>query len=489
MKDWNEAAIIDEVISEFAELAKIPRPSGHEKAVGDHLAERFHQLGATVSRDQQGNLRADVAAAPGFEEKPRVILQSHMDMVCTGSPGRPFNSLTDPIRLIRGERTLTADGTSLGSDDGTGIAIILYLFKHREEFSHGPLRALITVDEEVGMTGARALAADWLTDAQYLLNCDSENVDELTIGSAGSINLNFLRPMSFEKISPAEGNAFEIKLSGLLGGHSGECIGLGRANALRVMAFFLTELAAFDIDYRLASFGGGKAPNVIPDEAAVVIVTNSPEENLQKIAHRAGEKLQRLYPADKGGAFTVRSLPLPTAAAGAEDTLALIELLTNLHTGVYSMSSAVAGLVETSANLGQVLWPDPETGDAARVVFFPRSAIDERVAEFRMSGALLAAATGWQLEAGEPSPGWAPRPESHLAEVVNRVYTEQNGVPMKVGAIHAGLECGYHARKAPDLDIVSIGVTTRDIHSPRETLELDTVPVEVKLIARAIEEL
>lgn len=488
MKDWNEAAIIDEVIAEFAELAKIPRPSGHEEAEGDYLAERFRQLGAAVSRDQQGNLRADLAAAPGCEEKPRVILQSHMDMVCTAEPGRSFNALTDPIRLIRETHTLTADGTSLGSDDGTGIAIILYLFKHRAEFSHGPLRAIITVDEEAGMTGAAALAADWLTDARYLLNCDSENIDELTIGSAGSIHLNFLRPISFERTSPAEGNAFEIKLSGLLGGHSGECIGLGRANALRVMAFFLTELAAFDIDYRLVSFGGGKAPNVIPDEAAAVIVTNSPEEEVQKIAHLAGKKLQKLYPADKRGAFTVRSMPLPTIVAGAEDTLALIELLTNLHTGVYSMSSAVPGLVETSANLGQVIWP-AETGGAARVVFLPRSAIDERVAEFRMSGALLAAATGWQLETGEPSPGWTPRPESHLAEVVNRVYTEQNGVPMKVGAIHAGLECGFHARKAPDLDIVSIGVTTRDIHSPRETLELDTVPVEVKLIARAIEEL
>ncbi len=489
MIDWNEASIIDEVIAEFAELAKIPRPSGHEEAVGDYLAERFRQLGAAVSRDGQGNLRADVAATPGFEEKPRVILQSHMDMVCTGSPGRPFNSLTDPIRLIREAHTLTADGTSLGSDDGTGIAIILYLFKHREEFSHGPLRAIITVDEEVGMTGARALAADWLTDAQYLLNCDSENIDELTIGSAGSINLNFLRPMSFEPISPAEGNAFEIKLTGLLGGHSGECIGLGRANALRVMAFFLTELAAFDIDYRLASFGGGKAPNVIPDEAAAVIVTNSPEEEVQKIADQAGEKLQKLYPADKRGAFTVRSLPLPPAVAGAEDTLALIELLTNLHTGVYGMSPAVPGLVETSANIGQVIWPEQSEEGTARVAFMPRSAIDERLAEFRMSGALLAAATGWQLEAGEISPGWAPRPESPLAEVISRVYREQNGAPMKVGAIHAGLECGFHARKAPALDMVSIGVTTRDIHSPRETLELGTVPVEVKLIARSIEEL
>ena len=486
MKNWKEEAIIDEVLAEFAELAKIPRPSGHEKAAGDYLEERFSQLGAAVSRDEKGNLRADLPASPGGEEKPRVILQSHMDMVCAAEPGRPFNALTDPIRLIRGENTLTADGTSLGSDDGTGIGIILYLFKHREDFLHGPLRAIITVDEEAGMTGARALAEDWLTDAKYLLNIDSENVDELTIGSAGSINLDFLRKISFEPISPREGSAFEIKLSGLLGGHSGECIGLGRGNALRIMAFFLTELAASAVDYRLASFEGGDARNAIPAEAAAVIVTTSLEAELKKIAGRAGKKLQKLYPADKGGVVTVRSVPLP---AGAEDTLALIGLLTNLHTGVYSMSPEVPGLVETSANIGQVIWPEQSEEGTARVTFMPRSAIDGRLAEFRMSGALLAAATGWQLEAGEISPGWAPRTESSLAEVISRVYREQNGAPMKVGAIHAGLECGFHARKAPELDIVSIGVTTRDIHSPRETLELDTVPVEVKLIARSIEEL
>lgn len=239
MKDWKDKAIINEVVAEFAELAKIPRPSGHEKAAGDYLAGRFRQLGAAVHRDEQGNLRADLPAYPGGEEKPRVILQSHMDMVCVAEPGHPFNALTDPIRLIRGENTLTADGTSLGSDDGTGIGIILYLFKHREDFSHGPLRAIITVDEEAGMTGAKALAKDWLTDARYLLNIDSENIDELTIGSAGSINLDFWRKISFEPISPREGNAFEIKLSGFLGGHSGECIGLGRETPCGAWPFSL----------------------------------------------------------------------------------------------------------------------------------------------------------------------------------------------------------------------------------------------------------
>lgn len=486
-KDWKDEIIIDEVVAEFAELAKIPRPSGCEKAAGDYLEGRFRQLGAAVSRDAAGNLRADLPASPGREEHPRVILQGHMDMVCTAEPGRSFNALTDPIRLIRGENTLTADGTSLGSDDGTGIGVILYLFKHRDDFSHGPLRAVITVDEEAGMTGARALAEDWLTDARYLINCDSENADELTIGSAGSINLDFLRQISFEPIRSREGNAFEIKLSGLLGGHSGECIGLGRGNALRSMAFFLTELAAAAIDYRLVSFEGGSARNAIPAEAAAVIVTTSPESELKKIADCAGKKLQKLYPADNGATVTVRSVPLPPAAAGAEDTLALIGLLTNLHTGVYSMSRTVPGLVETSANIGQVIWPEREEGGTARVLFLPRSAMDERLAEFRMSGALLAAATGWKLEAGEISPGWTPRAESPLAQVINRVYREQNGTPMKVGAIHAGLECGFHARKAPTLDIVSIGVTTRNIHSPRETLELNTVPVEVKLIAGTIE--
>lgn len=487
--NWNNTEIIDEVIAEFAELAKIPRPSGHEKAVGDYLENRFRQLDAEVVRDDTGNIAADIPAAAGCEDKPTVILQSHMDMVCVAEPGHSFDPLTDPIKLIRGADTLTADGTSLGSDDGTGIAIILYLFKHREEFDHGPLRAIITVDEESGMTGAGALSPDWLQPAKYLINCDSENIDELTIGSAGSIGIDFLRNISFEETEPGEGAGYEIKVSGLMGGHSGECIGLGRANALRILAFFLTELAAEAIDYRLASFRGGHARNAIPDEATAVIITTASDAKLRSISAKATSKLRKLYPADNEGIVTVAPARAPKAAAGAEDTLALIELLTNLHTGVYSMSSVVPGLVESSANIGQVIWPEPEAGGEARVVFFPRSSIDERLAEFRMSGALLAAAAGWRMEAEQPSPGWAPRSDSRLAEVMNRVYTEQNGTPMKVGAIHAGLECGFHAMKAPELDIVSIGVTTRDIHSPRETLELNTVPTEVKLIAKTIEEL
>ena len=487
--NWNNAEIIDEVIEEFAELAKLPRPSGHEKAVGYYLENRFRQLGAEARRDEAGNLAADVAASAGCEDMPRVILQSHMDMVCVAEPGKVFDPLTDPIKLIRGEDTLTADGTSLGSDDGTGISIILYLFKHRDEFKHGPLRAIITVDEESGMTGAGALAAEWLTDAPYLINCDSENIDELTIGSAGSIGMDFLREISFEEIGPEEGAAYEVKISGFMGGHSGECIGLGRANAIRVLAFFLTELAAAAVDYRLASFRGGHARNAIPDEASAVIVAAASEGELRRIAAQVTQKLKALYPADNRGIVTVAAAKRPTAVAGAEDTLALIELITNLHTGVYSMSTVVPGLVESSANIGQVIWRSAENGGKARVIFFPRSSIDERLAEFRMSGALLAAATGWQMEAEAPSPGWAPRANSRLAEVMNRVYQEQNGSPMKVGAIHAGLECGFHAQKAPELDIVSIGVTTRDIHSPRETLELNTVPTEVKLIAGTIEEL
>ena len=190
----DDAKLLETVITEFEALTHIPRPSGHEKAVSDYLKKRFEEIGCTVTQDEVLNIIAELPATKGCEAAPRTILQGHMDMVCVAKPGVIYDPLKDPIKLVRTEKALTADGTSLGGDDGIGVAEILTAMQYTEE--HGPLRAIVTVDEEQGMSGARHLAADHLKEARFLINCDSEDYHIMTVGSAGSVNLDFSRTLS-----------------------------------------------------------------------------------------------------------------------------------------------------------------------------------------------------------------------------------------------------------------------------------------------------
>ena len=232
--------ILEGVLNEFAKLAAIPRKSGHEQAVSDFLKNYLTELGFAVTQDEKNNIIADKPACPGFENAPLTILQGHMDMVCVAAEGVAFDPLKDAIKLVRDEKFLRADGTSLGADDGIGVAEAIYIMKNAKD--HGPLRMIVTVDEEQGMTGAIHLDAKHLQDAKFLINCDSENYDELTVGSAGSVNLDFSREIKWVK--PEMTAAWQIEVKGLLGGHSGERIGDGRGNAIRTLAMTLAALAA-----------------------------------------------------------------------------------------------------------------------------------------------------------------------------------------------------------------------------------------------------
>ena len=244
--------ILEGVLNEFAKLAAIPRKSGHEQAVSDFLKNYLTELGFAVTQDEKNNIIADKPACPGFENAPLTILQGHMDMVCVAAEGVAFDPLKDAIKLVRDEKFLRADGTSLGADDGIGVAEAIYIMKNAKD--HGPLRMIVTVDEEQGMTGAIHLDAKHLQDAKFLINCDSENYDELTVGSAGSVNLDFSREIKWVK--PEMTAAWQIEVKGLLGGHSGERIGDGRGNAIRTLAMTLAALAA-EGEVELAAFNGG----------------------------------------------------------------------------------------------------------------------------------------------------------------------------------------------------------------------------------------
>ena len=474
--------ILEGVLKEFAQLAKIPRKSGHEEAVSAYLRDYFRHMGLAVVQDEVGNIIVEVPAAKGCEKAPLTILQGHMDMVCVAAPGCVFDPLQDAIQLQRDDTYLFADGTSLGSDDGIGVAEAMYIIQNFRE--HGPLRLIVTVDEEQGMNGAIHLDEKYLSDASYLLNCDSENYDELTVGSAGSIDLDFSRRIRWQPAGAAA--AWRIAVHGLAGGHSGERIGDGRGNAIRTLALVLAAMEAQGIPFEIAEIHGGIARNAIPAEACAVLVTAASQEEIENILQDQTRRFMEIYGAvDPGLHMDLQKAAAPEQVFSADDKQALLQLLPLLHTGVYAMSSIIPGMVETSANLGVIDTKD----DQVDIQFYPRSAIDQKVDEFRCMALILADLCGFVLHAGTQSPGWKERKDSRLAKIVAETFEQQNGRPMKVASIHAGLECGWHFQKNPHLDMVSIGVTTLDIHSPKERLVLATVAPQVRLIEAALQKI
>ena len=479
MKSSEDKKIVDEVLEDFSALAAIPRPSLHEKEVSDYLLGVFRSLGCEVRQDAANNIIADRAASPGLENVPRVILQAHMDMVCVAEEGVKYDPLHDPIRLCRTEDKLTAEGTSLGADDGAGVSMILYVFRHAQNV--GPLRAIITTDEEVGMTGAQTLDAKELADADFLINWDSENFDELIRGSAGNVGIEFRRAIQW--CEPSEGSAWSVSVSGLKGGHSGERIGDGRANALRILAQALHALESAGVSFSVASMTGGSARNAIAAEAEAVIVTRTGKEEIQRVLSDAERHVQIAFDTvEPRISILLSEAEMPNRVFSGADASAMTDALLLLHTGVFQMSTAMPGLVETSANLGLLRTEEKEVWFS----YFARSSVDEKLTDIAESCRILGDRLGIAAKIESPSPGWRERPTSVLSDTMAAIFEEQNGIPMKVGVIHAGLECGWHIKKAPQLDMVSVGVTNRDIHSPKETLDLSTIAPQVKLVMETL---
>lgn len=466
--------ILEDVLDEFKKLAAIPRANGHEQAISNFLKGYLAEQGFDVHQDKVGNIIADAVASPGYESAPLTILQGHMDMVAVAEEGYPFDPLKDAIKLKRSEKYLEAEGTSLGADDGIGVAEGIYLLKHAK--NHGPLRLIVTVDEEKGMKGAINLETKYLRDAAYLINCDSEDYDILTVGSAGSRLLRFEKTLQWN--APAKQSAFHLVVSGLKGGHSGECAGEGRGNAIRTLALALSDLQQQG-KVELFYFAGGKAHNAIPNTAQADFVTDLQENQIRQVLEREKESFLKNYgDADPVINYTIQSVPVPEKVLEANITDSLISFLTVFHTGVYQMSVSIPGQVETSANIGLVHMTDTELG----IEILPRSAKDGKIEEFVIMSENLARAFGFSFYPGELDPAWTENKDSWLAKIMPEIFEKQNGKPMKVETIHAGLECGYHYEKNPNLDMVSIGVTTEEIHSPRERLVLATVKPQIELI-------
>ncbi len=474
----DDTKILETVIAEFEALTHIPRPSGHEKAVSDYLKKRFTEIGCTVTQDDALNIIAEMPATKGCEAAPRTILQGHMDMVCVAKPGVIYDPLSDPIKMVRTKESLTADGTSLGGDDGIGVAEILTAMQYTE--AHGALRAIITVDEEQGMSGARRLDAAHLANARFLINCDSEDYHIMTVGSAGSVSLDFSRMLTRGE---SELPAYRIAVEGLLGGHSGECIGDGRGNAIRTLALALQALETHG-KIEIVSVTGGTARNAIPPTAEAVIRTGINEREMVNELVQEEKRFHALYgSADSAMKFVFTTIENAGRVIGEAEQRDLIDLLTLLRTGVHDMSRLHLDKVETSANLGVLGMDEHEV----HVQYFPRSSVNERLDEIIVMARTMAVRTGFTLTVGAKSPAWREREHSTLVKIMGEVYAAQNGgAAMTVESIHAGLETSWHAAKNPELDMVSIGVTAHGIHTPEERVEIAAIVPEAKLMMETL---
>lgn len=472
------------IIENFLMLASIPHKSHHEEKISGFLYNWAAEKGLSVCRDAAGNVIIEKPAFPGCDSAPLTILQAHMDMVVVWVDGRRFDPLADAITVIDDGETLRALGTSLGGDDGIGVAIAMTILEDKDAV-HGPLRAIFTVNEEDGMTGAEALDARHL-DGKYLINLDWEEYGSLCCSSAGSEQYRFSRTPHWEAVT--DGVAFTVSVQHLTGGHSGTTIHFARANAIRTAAGMIAAARQFGVPVRLASFTGGSAHNAIPNTASAIVVV--PREDwpcfLSVAETEAMVRRSACMDTDPQAEITVTMLEtLPEKAISAEDTAAFLDIMSTVPNGVRSMSPTIPGLVESSSNLGVAVLKE----DAMEFLVHPRSSEPKIMEEMRTEFLNAAAARGFAREILMSAPAWPVRPDSELVEICLRHYKAVSGTDMKVEPIHAGLECGSWAKKNPELDIISIGPDILDIHSPRETLVLSTVYNCGELVSRMLKEI
>jgi len=456
----------------FAGLADVPRPSKKEGRVREHVRSTARQRGLTVREDAAGNLLIEVPASPGCESAATVVLQGHLDMVCEKNAGTAHDFERDPIRLVldrdaeTGEAIVRADGTTLGADNGMGVALALAAATS-PEIAHGPLEILCTVDEEAGMSGAKALSPGFF-QGKLLLNLDSEEDDVIYIGCAGGCDsrLSWSFPVS---PAPADAERACVSVTGLRGGHSGGDIHLNRASAVRLLARVLSECA----EIRLADIRGGSLRNAIAREAqASVVGPLGSVETLASAAARVQEEVVR----EHGEACCV--IRVDRAAVESADTQRLLDSLVALPHGVLGVVPQMPGLVLASNNVATVAGrrEKPDGPLAVEVGCLSRSSSLAHLQRVVRQIAAVGRLAGARVESGNAYPGWQPNVDSPLLALCRKVYEEQFGSVPRVTAIHAGLECGIIGdRVGGGLDMVSIGPRIRGAHSPDERVYVASV--------------
>jgi len=466
--------------SYFLELSKIPRGSKVEAAAARWVMEQAKAVGCEVEQDAVGNLLIRKPATPGREGRPVTAMQAHVDMVCEKNEATAHDFAKDPIQVWRDGDCLRARGTTLGADNGIGVASALAVLAAKD-VAHGPLEVLITIDEETGLTGANNLQPGWMK-AKYLLNLDSEEEGFLTIGCAGGVDTVASRRLTLGAPG-AGGKALRLKVAGLRGGHSGIDINAGRANAIRLLAQVLSDLLP-RFGFELVGVKGGNKRNAIPREASAQLFLNPAREAefREALAKQETNWRSAFGALEPGLAFTLEE------GSGGQvmsrpDLIAVIALLLGAPHGVEAMSPDIKGLVQTSTNMGVV-----DTRDGlVEVNFLTRSSIDSSKYALAERIGAVCTATGFEAKLEGAYPGWKPEPGSSLVKLVNDVNQKLFEKPLEILAIHAGLECGLIGEKYPAMEMASIGPDMWDVHTPDEHVSIPSVANFWKLLTAVLE--
>lgn len=458
------------VWSHFATLCRIPRSSLHEAALREHLIGWAQARHIATHVDEAGNLILKKPASRGCEAMPGVIMQGHLDMVCQANAGTRHDFERDPIEAQVSDGWVVAEDTTLGADNGIGVALALAALEE-EGLRHPPLEVLLTVNEESGMDGARGLAAGML-QGKTLINLDTEEWGHFYLGCAGGVDVELRHDCEMHALPP-DFVVLRFDVSGLRGGHSGIDIHLGRGNAIKLLAEALRDLSAHT-DVRLIEFSGGTARNAIPREAfAVCALPAAAASGIDEwVQHRHDSWQRRFAEADAGVAFGYELDEMPVGQsihhAERDRLLTFLDVAVN---GVSRMSDDFPGVVDTSDNLGVARLAH----GAFHATFKVRSLHDGRADA--LADKLIAHAAGYALRAWKEGmyPGWTPNPSSGLLALCQRVYTAQFGRPASLQVIHAGLECGLLAASHPQLDMISFGPDIVGAHAPGERVEIESV--------------
>ena len=458
------------VFDQFAKINTIPRPSKHEEKMIAYLTSFGKEHGLPTKVDATGNVLICKPATPGYENRATVVLQSHMDMVCDKLVDREIDFMNDPIETCIDGEWLKAKGTTLGADDGIGVAIELAILAS-DDIAHGPIECLFTVDEETGLTGAFGLEAGFMS-GDMLINLDSEDEGQIFVSCAGGITTHAHFRFTREQ-APADQFFLKVSLKGLYGGHSGDDINKKRANAIKLIARFLYMM---DEKYgvRLAHWNSGKMHNAIPRDGVAVFSVPSDKKEEVKAAWNIfiSEVEEEFHVTDTTMEFAMES-------AEAEDVLpksvstSIIRSLQALDNGILTMcqDEEIAWLVETSSNVASV----QSSADDVTVVASQRSNVMSNLrnmantvkAQFQLAGA--------EVEQSDGYPAWKMNPNSQLTKIVVETYKQLFNKDPKVLGIHAGLECGLFSERYPNMDMVSFGPTLRGVHTPDERLLIPTV--------------
>lgn len=458
-----------EVFAIFDEITKIPRPSKKEEKIRKFILDFAAKHGLEAKTDAIGNVAINVPATPGHENAPKVILQGHMDMVCE-SNDKSFNFETTPITTIVEGEWVRANGTTLGADNGIGVAASLAALTD-PTVVHGPVEALFTMDEETGMTGAFNIG-EGMIDGDILVNLDSEDDAEIFVGCAGGVDTvcTFKYNRSF---APKDFHYVKISVLNGQGGHSGGDIHLGRANANKLLCRFLFKVSQKH-EIVLSEIDGGNLRNAIPRAShAIVGIHTSKKEDLCADFNKYVADVKNEYAGiEPTLELKLETVDMPDFCVDSETSTAVIRSVYSAPHGVVSMSRDLEGLVETSTNLASVKMGAENT---IVVTTSQRSSVESRkwdIANQVEAHFLLAGAS---VKHGEGYPGWQPNMKSPIMKIASDAYNELYGITPAIKAIHAGLECGLFLEKYPHLDMVSFGPTLRDVHSPSERMHIPAV--------------